>query len=166
MNLDLGAPLVPFVADPEQVDNTHDAAESSARSFECCASKCCARSLSTAFERIKKVWKRFGPFCQDSVNQITYIVPQFIAYRKLEDMSKAKSCNSEATQIFEGFWPFTYQSAVGTSIVEFDSNQIHSGCGVRYESIGVPMNLLLAVMILQQLFFAVINILKVSRRVK
>jgi hypothetical protein len=166
MNLELGAPLVPFVADPEKVDNTHDAAEGSARSLKLCASKCCARSFGTAFERIKKVWKRFGPYCQDSVNQITYIVPQFIAYRKLEEMAKAESCNSEATQTYEGAWPFTYESAVGRSTVEFDSNQLYSACGVRYESIGIPMNLLLAVMILQQLVFASINILKVRRRVK
>lgn len=153
MNAELGVPLVPFVVAPEKVDNTHDSARG------------CPRSLSTAFERIKKVWKRFGPFTQDCVSQITYIVPQFIAYRKLEEMAKAESCNSEA-QFLEGAWPFTYTSAAGTSIVDFDFNQLYSACGVRYQSMDVPMNLLLAVMILQQFVFAVINILKVSRRVK
>jgi hypothetical protein len=153
MNAELGVPLVPFVADREKVDNTHDAAKGS------------ATSLSNALQRIKKVWKRFGPFWQDSVSQITYIVPQFIAYRKLEEMAKAESCNSETSQSYEGKWPFTYESAVGTRTVEFDSNQLYSACGVRYQSISTPMNLLLAVMVLQQFVFVVINILKVSRRV-
>ncbi len=149
MNAELGVPLVPFVADREKVDNTHDAAKGS------------VTSLSNAFERMKKVWKRFGPFWQDSVSQITYIVPQFIAYQ----MAKAESCNSETTQSYEGKWPFTYESAVGTRTVEFDSNQLYSACGVRYQSISTPMNLLLSVMVLQQLVFVVINILKASRRV-
>lgn len=154
MNAELRETLVPFVAAPEKVDNTHDPA------------KGCPRYLSFAAERIKKVWKRFGPFSQDCVTQITYIVPQFIAYRKLEELAKAESCNSEATQDFEGAWPFTYVSAAGTSNVAFNANQLHSACGVRYQSIDVPMNLLLSVMILQHCVFAVINILKVSRRVK
>jgi hypothetical protein len=154
MNAELGVPLVPFVAAPEKVDNTHESGQG------------CPRSLSTAFERIKKVWKRFGPFSQDCVTQITYIVPQFIAYWKLEELAKSESCNSEATELFEGAWPFTYVSAAGTSNVAFDFNQLHSECGVRYQSIDIPMNLLLAVMILQHFVFAVINILKVSRRVK
>ena len=147
-----GVPMVTFDAAPEQVGITLDAAKDS------------ARSLSTAWGRIKKGMKRFGPFWQDSVSQITYIVPQFIAYQKLEEMAKAESCNSEAMQTYEGFWAFTYESSSGKRTVEFDSNQLSAACGVRFESIGVPLNLLLAFMILQQFVFLFINILKVSRK--
>jgi hypothetical protein len=156
MNASLGVPLVSYAEAPEKDDITNDAAKGSAK----------PGTLSTAWGRIKKLWKRFGPFCQDSVSQITYIVPQFIAYRKLEEMSKAESCNSEMTQFYEGAWSFTYDSAVGKRIVMFDSNQLLAACGVRYESIGMPLNLLLAFMILQQFVFVAINILKVSRREK
>jgi hypothetical protein len=132
-------PMVSFAAGaPEKVDINLDA-----------AAKDSARSLGTAWGRIKKVMKRFGPFWQDSVTQITYIVPQFIAYQKLEEMAKAESCNSEEMQRYEGTWAFTYESSSGKRIVE---------------SIGVPLNLLLAFMILQQFVFLAINILKVRRK--
>jgi hypothetical protein len=152
MNAEPGVPMVSFVAAPEKVDINLDAAKDS------------ARSLSTARGRIKKVMKRFGPFWQDSVTQITYIVPQFIAYRKLEEMAKAESCNSDEMQRYEGTWAFTYESSRGQKIVEFDSNQLHAACGVRFESIDIPLNLLLAFMILQQFVFLAINILKVRRK--
>jgi hypothetical protein len=154
MNAELGVPLMPFVEAPEKVDNSDNAARES------------STALSTACERIKKVWKRFGPFWQDFVSQITYIVPQFVAYQKLQEMARPDSCNSEMTEYYEGAWPFTYESFAGTKTVEFDPNQLYSACGVRYQSIDVPMNLLLAFIILQQLVFLAINILKVSRRVK
>jgi hypothetical protein len=154
MNAEPGVSMVSFVAGaPEKVDLNLDA-----------AAKDSARSLSTAWGRIKKVMKRFGPFWQDSVTQITYIVPQFIAYRKLEEMAKAESCNSYEMQGYEGTWAFTYESSSGKRLVEFDSNQLYAACGVRFESIDIPLNLLLAFMILQQFVFLAINILKVRRK--
>lgn len=155
MDAEPGVPMVSFVAGaPEKVDINLDA-----------AAKGSARSLSTAWGRIKKVMKRFGPFWQDSVTHITYIVPQFIAYRKLEEMAKAESCNSDEMQRYEGTWAFTYESSRGkTNVVEFDSNQLHAACGVRFASIDIPLNLLLAFMILQQFVFLAINILKVRRK--
>lgn len=114
--------------------------------------------------KIRKFFHRhvvkYGMFCQDTVAQATFVVPQFVVWEYLSRLNNDE-CTGDGRDV-AGRFQLIYDSQDGRQTVTFNMAQIFSACRPFYNSIAVPINLLIAAMVVHHLFFFTINILKVG----
>jgi hypothetical protein len=121
---------------------------------------------------ILQTWKffqrcadKYGMFCQDTIVQATFMVPQFIVYLKLSE--QGKQCFAESTFFFAetaaGRFALDYDSVGnGRQTVTFNMDEIFSACGPFYQKLEIPINLMVTTIAFHHLVFFAVNVLKVS----
>jgi hypothetical protein len=114
--------------------------------------------------QLGKFWARFGPFSQDVCVQITSLLAAISVIDILKNQYQDTQCipNGIPTDITGFSYPSVAPQSVPSPFVQFDSHFITKACQPTY---GTTINEILSVftgmVILNQVFFTIVNILKV-----
>jgi hypothetical protein len=125
-------------------------------------SKGCILQTWNLFQRFAD---KYGTFCQDTIVQATFMVPQFIVYVKLSEQGNQCFAESGSNNFFlaAGRFALSYDSVRnGRQTVTFNLDQIFSACGPFYQKLEIPIYLLVTTIAFHHLVFFAVNVLKVS----
>lgn len=119
--------------------------------------------------RILQIWKlfqrysdKYGVFCQDTIAQVTYMVPQFIVYQKLSQQGE-RCIGGDSYDSAAGRFALSYDSVGnGQQKFTFNMNQIFSACHPFYQKLEIPINLMVTMRVFHHLVFFTVYVLRVS----
>ena len=141
-------------------DNEETEARVSKKNDCVTVSKGCILQIWKLFQRYSD---KYGVFCQDTIAQVTYMVPQFIVFQKLSQQGERCIGGDSNHDLAAGRFALSYDSVGnGQQKVTFNMNQIFSACRPFYQKLEIPINLMVTMIAFHHLVFFTVNVLRVS----
>jgi hypothetical protein len=115
-------------------------------------------------DKARNFWQRYGTFCQDTVVQITYFVPEVVVAIELEYLrvDAAKACPVRDDNPIKGT-AIGYKSQTSSNFAVFDNQFFLKACAPKWSKGNLLCwRIFVAAIFFHQLTFFSINVLKVS----
>jgi hypothetical protein len=119
----------------------------------------------SVLDKARNFWQRYGTFCQDTVVQITYFVPEVVVAMELFNLRvlDAKACPVQNENAIKGTAIEYSSTQTSRNFAVFDNQFFLNACKPKWpEGNSICWKIFVSAIFFHQFTFFIINFLKVS----